>query len=74
MDINSTGTVEDSNTLFIILTLQILLLIERIFQNALKRIKHMKCSNCCSIDTAEDSPKRNTRESKEESTDDSSNV
>lgn len=52
----------NDNTIYIILVLQVLLLVERIFQNALKRIKHIRCSRCCSIDTASmsssDSPPR----------------
>jgi hypothetical protein len=42
----------DSNTLYIILAVQVLLLIERIFTNVFKRVKRCKCSECCSIDMA----------------------
>lgn len=72
---NTTPIIDDQpteakdNTLYIVLVLQILLLVERIFQNALKRIKHMRCSDCCSIDTASisssDSPPRKRRGSSE---------
>jgi hypothetical protein len=57
--VNDTTNSSPDTTLYSILILQILLLVERVFQNALKRIKHMRCSNCCSIDAfgaSNDSP------------------
>lgn len=52
----------DTTTLYFIAVLQILLVLERIFTNVFKRVKHCKCSECCSVDMAspsisEDSPK-----------------
>lgn len=67
----------DTTTLYFIAVLQILLVIERVFTNVFKRVKHCKCSECCSVDMAspsisEDSPKivRRSREieTKKEST------
>lgn len=39
----------DSNTLYFILGLQILLVIERVFSNVFKRIKRCQCSDCCTM-------------------------
>lgn len=59
----------DTTTLYFIAVLQILLVLERVFKNVFKRVKHCKCSECCSVDMAspsvsEDSPKivRRSRE------------
>lgn len=59
----------DTTTLYFIAVLQILLVLERVFTNVFKRVKHCKCSECCSVDMAspsasEDSPKivRRSRE------------
>jgi hypothetical protein len=40
----------DSTTLYLVLVLQVLLVIERVFSNVFKRIKRCKCSQCCSVD------------------------
>ena len=63
------STTDNSNTLYIILAVQVLLLIERIFTNVFKRVKRCKCSECCSVDmvssslSLSDSPKKVRRRS-----------
>lgn len=63
------STTDNSNTLYIILAVQVLLLIERIFTNVFKRVKRCKCSECCSVDmvgnslSMSDSPQKQRRRS-----------
>lgn len=63
------STTDNSNTLYIILAVQVLLLIERIFTNVFKRVKRCKCSECCSVDmvgnsmSMSDSPQKVRRRS-----------
>lgn len=54
---------EDANpsTLYFILTLQILLVLERVFSNVFKRIKRCQCSDCCTMnmgDSTDTTPQR----------------
>jgi hypothetical protein len=62
-------TSADTTTLYFIAALQILLILERVFTNVFKRVKHCNCSECCSVDMgspsiSDDSPKivRRSRE------------
>ena len=58
-DISSLGG--DTSTLYFILTLQILLVLERVFSNVFKRIRKCQCSECCTMsmgDSTEQQPQR----------------
>jgi hypothetical protein len=76
-DANITSDVAgfDNATLYFIAALQVLLVIERVFTNVFKRMKHCKCSQCCSMDMASpsnsagDSPEVVRRSKKDESSD-----